>query len=125
MLNRPCRARSAVGRTSNPSGACKGRPLWLPATIRMRFRRGGFLGYGSAGRRLGRSGAELVAQHFRRHLFGRARQQVAELERAEGDADQPADRPAEMLADATDLAVLALAQAHGQPGILALLAIEA
>ena len=38
--------------------------------------------------------------------------EVAELERAEGHADQAVHLKAQMLEDALDLAVLALAQAH-------------
>src|SRR5690606_26308860 len=48
----------------------------------------------------------------------------AELERAVGDTNQPVDLQAERAEDVAHLAVLAFAQADGQPGIGALLAVE-
>ena len=68
--------------------------------------------------------AELVAQHAGRHLLDGALGEFAELERPEGDADQPVHREAEMFEHALDLAVLALAQAHGEPDVGALHAVE-
>src|SRR5208337_3053940 len=56
-------------------------------------------------------GAELVAQHPGAHLRDLALGQIAEFERAEGDADEPVDRQPQMLKHLLDLAVLALAQA--------------
>src|SRR3546814_20252581 len=61
--------------------------------------------------------AELLPEHPALHLLDLPRLDVAELERPVGDPDQPADAEAEMLHDPPDLAVLALAQADGQPGV--------
>jgi len=50
---------------------------------------------------------------------------MAELERPEGQPDQPVDPPAEMLADAADLAVLAFAaRLIVSQALSALLAVE-
>src|SRR5262245_28174331 len=68
--------------------------------------------------------AQLLPQHLRWHLLDRAWCQATDLERTVGDADQARDRPAQMLADAADLAVLALGQTHGEPGVVALPALE-
>jgi hypothetical protein len=54
-----------------------------------------------AGRASG-AGSQLFAHHFCRHFLDRPFLQQAELEGSESDADQPADRPAEMLADPSD-----------------------
>ena len=51
--------------------------------------------------------------------------QLAELERAEGDADQAHHRQVEMGQHAAHLAVLALGQRDVEPGVGALLAVEA
>ena len=67
---------------------------------------------------------ELVAQHAGARLHDFALGEIAEFERPEGDADQPVDRQAEVLEHALDLAVLALAQAHRQPDVRALRALE-
>src|SRR5580658_1654921 len=122
MSNSASRARSLVGRTVRPSGAVSARPRCLPAMIRM-ARAGRALG---ARRRLagGRIDAELLAQHPARHLLDRAARQLAELERAIGQPKKPRHAQAQMLQHAADLAILALAQAHRQPGIAALLAVE-
>src|SRR5215475_7170928 len=122
MLKTACRARSEVGRVSAPSGATRATPLWLPASMRIRLLR--LLLLLRLLRRGRRAEAELFLQHLAHHLFDRALVQMAELERAVGDADQAADRPAEMAAELADLAVLALGQCHGEPGIVALLAVE-
>ena len=68
--------------------------------------------------------AELVAQHAAAHLLDFAGLQVAELERAVGDADQPVHAEPEMLEHALHLAVLAFAQADRQPDVGALDAVE-
>ena len=75
-------------------------------------------------RRLGQRRAELVAQHAGFDLFERAFGDLAELERPEGEPDQPVDLEPQMFEHALDLAVLALAQAHGEPAIGALRAVE-
>ncbi|KQB16010.1 hypothetical protein AP073_12340 [Rhodobacter capsulatus] len=69
--------------------------------------------------------AQLVAQHLALHLDHRPRFHVIEPERAVADPDQPVHRHADFGHRAADLAVLALADAHGQPGIGALLAVKA
>src|SRR5258708_21341451 len=71
-----------------------------------------------------RARAELLAQHLARHFLERAAREVAELEGPVGDADEPRHAEPQMLHDAADLAVLALMQAHPEPGIPALLAVE-
>src|SRR6185369_10606088 len=58
------------------------------------------------------------------HFLDLALFQVTELERSIGETDEAAHRPAEMRADLADLAVLAFGEAHGEPGIVALLTIE-
>ena len=68
--------------------------------------------------------AELLLQHLGAHLLDEPGLEVAELERPEGEADQPVHREAEMLEDPLDLAVLALAQAERDPDIVALDAVE-
>src|SRR5690242_12101191 len=148
MLKIACLARSAVGRVSRPSGAASLTPLWLPASIRIGLSRRIWFCFrfllqlqlsGNArllcrlllnlGRVvllvLRRLDAELVLQHLALHLFDLAGLEVAELERTVGEADQAADRPTEMAAEIADLAVLAFGQRHGQPGIVALLPVEA
>ena len=65
--------------------------------------------------------AELLAQHAGRHGSSTAPSaEFAELERPERDADQPGHGEAELLQHPLDLAVLALAQAHGEPDVGAL-----
>src|SRR5271165_4423663 len=77
------------------------------------------------GARLARElGSELVAQHPGAHLGHLAFSEVAEFEGPEGNADEPVDRQPQVLEHLLDLAVLALAQAHGDPGVGALLAVE-
>src|SRR6185295_5450906 len=61
--------------------------------------------------------AELFAQHARAHLFDRAFGKVAELERTEGDADEPVDREPEVGEHVLHLAVLALANPEREPDI--------
>ena len=68
--------------------------------------------------------AELVLQHARLHLLDRAFGEIAKLEGAERQADQPVHRQAEMFEHALDLAVFAFAQAHGEPDVGALHAIQ-
>src|SRR5687768_15741184 len=119
MLKIAWRARSEVGRTSSPSGTISLVPLCEPASMRMapRFERR-FLplrrtGRGRA-RAIGLRGcildpqlaahlvhrllfAQLLAQHLGRHFLDVAGIELAaQLERSIGDADQAADRPAEM-----------------------------
>src|SRR5207249_2992077 len=107
-LNSASRARSAVGRTSCPGGTRIARPLCRPPTIRIAALRPR-----PAPPRLGRRArAELLAQHLAGYFLDRAGPQVTELERPEGQPDQPVHRPAEMLADPPDLAVLAFGEAE-------------
>ena len=77
---------------------------------------------GTGGR--GELGAELVAQNAAADLAHLALGEIAELEGPVGDADQAVGDEAEMGEHALDLAVLALAQAEGQPDIGALDAVE-
>src|SRR5581483_8996932 len=93
MLNSASRARSEVGRVAATAGTSSRRPRRLPPTTRIAL---GALAQPAAvlrARRLGLGGpvaaAELVAQHARRHLLDHAGLEIAELERAVGDADQP------------------------------------
>src|SRR5439155_14472278 len=109
MSNSASRARSLVGLTVSPGGAKRRRPRCLPPTIRTcrtRF-------------------PELLGQHLPRHLGDLATCQIAELERPEGEPDQPRDRKPEMFEHAAHLAVLAFAQGQRDPGVAALLALEA
>ena len=68
--------------------------------------------------------AKLVHQHARLHFLNRTLGQVAQLERAEGEADQPVHGQAKMFENALDFPVLAFAQAHGEPDVGALHAVE-
>src|SRR5216684_2151384 len=110
MSKSASRARSPVGRTARTSGARSARPRCLPAMIRMALRH--------------RARAELLAHDLARHFLDRSAREVAELEGPVGDADEPGHAEPQMLHDAADLAVLALMQAHREPGVAALLAIE-
>jgi len=69
--------------------------------------------------------AELVAQDLGADLLNESRLEVAELERAEGEPDEPVHLQPQVLQDVLDLAVLALAQAHGDPQVVALHALDA
>ena len=69
--------------------------------------------------------AQLFAQHLALHLDDIAGLHLIEPERPVADADQPVHRHAHLGHRAANLAVLALADAHGQPGVGALLAVEA
>src|SRR6516164_1161513 len=109
ILNNASRARSLVGRTVSPGGASSRRPRCLPPTIRM-------------GRRA--SGPKLLAEHLLRHLVDRTARQIAELERTEGETNQPSYRKPETFEHATHLSIFSLAQSHCDPGIAALLALE-
>src|SRR5439155_22744130 len=111
MLKRASRARSLVGRTASPAGATRRRPRWLPPTMRI-----------APCARI--AGAELLQQHLARHLLDRTLCQIAQLEWAIGEADEPCHLVAEMFEDAPNLAVLAFLQGQRQPGVRALLAIE-
>jgi hypothetical protein len=51
--------------------------------------------------------------------------QIAELKRAVGDPDQPADLMAKMLHDPAHLAVLAFAYGDAEPGVACHLPVEA
>src|SRR5699024_1985817 len=68
--------------------------------------------------------AELIGQHAPAHLLDRAGGQLAQPERAIADADQPVHRQPDLLHRAADLAIAALAEAHRQPGVRALHAVE-
>src|SRR5262249_29941255 len=61
--------------------------------------------------------AELVAQHARTHLLDRAFAELAQLEWAERDADQPVHLQAEVAQHVAHLAVLALADREGEPDV--------
>ena len=68
---------------------------------------------------------ELVGEHAPPHLLGLAGLEFEQLERPERDADEPVDLEAEVAEHAAHLAVLALAQADGDPRVGALHAIDA
>ena len=70
-------------------------------------------------------GAQLIGEHMPLYRLGFAGLQVEKLERPVGDADQAVHVDAEVGEDAPHLAVLALAQGHGDPGVGALHAVEA
>ena len=69
--------------------------------------------------------AEFGAQRLRFDFLHRAIGQLAQLERPEGNADQPVHLQPERFQHLAHLAVLALADGKGEPDIAALLAIEA
>src|SRR5262249_50905016 len=73
---------------------------------------------------LARAAAQLLAQHLGRHLLDRAAAEVAELKRAVGEADQPRYRIAVLADHPPHLAVLALLQRQGDPGVRPLLTVE-
>ena len=69
-------------------------------------------------------GAQLFAQGALLDLFDLTGNEVAQTERAVADADQAIDRQIYGRHGTADLAVAALADAHGQPGVGALDAVE-
>ncbi len=73
----------------------------------------------------GEARAHLVGQHMAPHRLGLARLEIEQLERPVREADQPVHVDAEVGEDAAHLAVLALAQAHGDPAVGALHALDA
>src|ERR1700730_7918856 len=109
MSNSASGARSLVGLTLSPGGANSRRPRCLPPTIRIDWT----------------CCSELLGQHLPRHLGDLAARQIAELERPEGEPDQPGDREPQMFEHAAHLTVLALAQGQCDPGGAALPAFEA
>src|SRR6185437_11790706 len=144
ISNTDSRARSLVGRVVPPSGASRTRWRCLPAMIRMRLllhpRMFGFrlvtrvlvrarwplrprLGLMPLRLRLFLGGAgfgflaKLLAHHTRRHFLDGAARQIAELEWAVGQADQPRHREAQMRHHLADLAIAPFAQRHGDPHI--------
>ena len=68
--------------------------------------------------------AQLVAQRPAAHFHHVARGHVIQPERAVADADQPVHRQPDLGHGAANFTVLAFADAHGQPGIRALLAVD-
>ena len=145
MLKSDSRSRSLVGRMSCERGPASGAApkasaddahaacAWRGGASPVRGFFGAGFGSGSRGadRRVeigaGRARellAELVAQHAAAHFLDLAGLQIAELERPVGDADQPVHAEPEMLEHALHLAVLAFAQADGQPEIRALHAVD-
>ena len=68
--------------------------------------------------------AKLILQNAGFDFFNCAFFQIAQLERAEGDADEAVHLQAEMFKNALHFAVLAFAQAQGQPDIVALFALQ-
>ena len=73
---------------------------------------------------IGERFTELVSQDARLDFLDPAFDEFAELERTEGDADEPVDLEAERLEHALHFAVLAFAQAEGEPAVGALRAVE-
>ena len=67
---------------------------------------------------------KLLAQRLARHLAHRAGLDLAQLERTITHPDEPVHRDAQIFHHPADLAVLALAQPHREPGIRPLLAVE-
>src|SRR5438552_8921756 len=63
---------------------------------------------------------ELFGEHLCRHFGNAAALEIAELEGAEGSADEAVHLKPQMLADLLHLAVLALADGDIEPGIVAL-----
>src|SRR5262249_18006113 len=63
-------------------------------------------------------------QRVSRHFLDLAALELAEIDRPEGDADQPHHRQVEMRQHPPDLAVLAFGQRDVDPGVAALLAVE-
>ena len=123
--NSASRARSLVGRVARPAGVSIRRPRCRPAMIRRLTRRAA--PRSPAGR--GRGGSSTRAPICSRStLAGTSSTErlgsMAELERAVGHADQPIDLEPDMLEHPPHLAVLALAQRHGEPGIVALGPVE-
>src|SRR5579875_1211998 len=140
MSNTASRARSLVGRTARPAGAMSARPRCLPAMMRIaalcrvaahrfarafagtrppsRFRFQLLLGGRRAWFRLV---AELLVHHARRHFLERAARQVAELERAVSEADEPRHREAHMRHHLADLAIAPFAQRDRQPHVARML----
>ncbi len=101
-----------AGRTCGRIAGLPGRCFLLFATLVVEERRVEIrLGF------LDKAGAELVAQRAAAHLLGMALGQLAELERAVGNADQAVHVEAERTEHVLDLAVLAFAQTHGDPDI--------
>ena len=112
--------RRAFGLLASAPAAPAGPPSRRASLRRRRGRRG-----------LLRSGASKFAPAPARASFGpswsrstrvrtstdRAFLEIAELERPERNADQPVDAEPQMFEHALDLAVLAFAQAHGQPDV--------
>src|SRR6202022_4166996 len=128
MSKRVWRRRSALGRIVRECGAASVRPPNSPPTMRMpaaggrcrlgrrRRRRANWrLEIGAGGPRQLR--AKLVAENSPANLTHLALGQIAELERPIGDTDQPIGIEAEVAEQLLDLAILALAQGHGQPDI--------
>src|SRR5215472_6056469 len=68
--------------------------------------------------------AELCPQFRRLNLFHRAIVEIAKVEWTKGDADEATYLQAEGLEDLANLAVLALADAEGEPDIGALFAVK-
>src|SRR4029077_8724109 len=68
--------------------------------------------------------AELLAQSPRAHFLDFAGRELAELKRAERDANEPRHVEAEMAEHVAHLAVLALADRKGEPEISALHALD-
>src|SRR3954454_19677729 len=69
-------------------------------------------------------GGKLLPQDARGDFLDAAAFEGAELEGTVGDADEAGDGKAEVLHDAADFAIAALAEADGQPGIVALPGID-
>ncbi len=121
----PCPLRAPPRAGASAFCALRGRPLSRrPSFLGLRFGFGGQWRV-EIGARFAQQGfAELIAQHTATDLFQSAVIQIAELERPERQPDEPVHFKAEMFQYALDLAIFALAQAHGHPGVGALHAIE-
>ena len=68
--------------------------------------------------------SELVFQDARSDFFDHSGFQIAELEGAEGKTDQAVHLQAKMFENLLDFPILAFAQAHGEPNVVALLPVE-
>src|ERR1700722_3797803 len=114
--------RSALHRTFGPTVLA--RPALALLSLWGRFNGDGLRRVEIDVRLLGELHAQLIAQHPRADFHDLALGQITEFERTERHADQAVDRQTQALEDLLDLAVLALPEAQGEPGVCALLAVK-
>lgn len=102
-----------------------------PAGARRRLQHRRFLRHGIAARaveigfrRLDETGPELILQDLGAHFLDRALAQIIQMKGPERNPDQSRHLQTQMLEHALDLAILALAQIHHDPGVFADFALE-